>query len=198
MLDVEGEARWLLRGIDGVPGARALAKKHLGEDAVRVVPRHALPVPAALAKVNGQLRIYLRSGMTRADERWNICHELAEWHLGELGYDEPDVEEVAETLAAALVAPREPFRRIALASRDLPQLAEAFTTTQTAVALRLAEARCVEAAAVVRPGLVRVRAPDGFVLPDERGLRRAAREGHAQLERHVLTDDRRRVALVAA
>lgn len=197
-VDVEGEGTWLLRGLGDAPGARDLVRQHLGADAIRVVPRHALPAPAAFARVLGVPRIYVRAGASKVELRWNLCHELAEWHLGEIGYRGEDVELVAEALTATLVAPRPAFLRTARIGRSLPSLAAAFVATETACALRLAETRCVDAAAVVRPGLVRVRALDGFVLPDERGLRRAARDGHEQLERHVLTDDRRRVALIAA
>lgn len=196
-IDVECEAGWLLRGFDDAPGARALAKKH--GLPVRTVPRHALPTLAGCWVHLGQPTIFLRAGQSREEERWSICHEVAERHLKLLAYDGEDVELVAQSIAAALVAPRDVFRRkVRGVGHDLPKLAEAFATTQTAVALRLAEARCVEASAVVRPGLVRVRTADAFVMPNECDLRKAAAAGYPGLERHVLTDAKRRVALVAA
>lgn len=199
-IDVECEAEWMLRPLGDVPSARRLAEHHLGPKSVMRVPRRILKeAPAATWPMLGRPTIFIREGLSDVEVRWNICHELAEWRLEAIGYTEPDVELVAEALAAALVAPRLSFRaHVSRLGHDLPKLAESFTTTQTAVALRLAEARCVEASAVVRPGLVRVRAPDGFVMPGESELRKAATTGREGLERHVLTDARRRVALVAA
>jgi hypothetical protein len=198
MIDVECEAGWLLRGIDGVPSARAFAKHH--GLPVRTVPRGALPAPGGCWMHLGEWTVFVRSGLSRIELRWTIIHEAVESHVMRvLRYQGPDVERVVEAITAAIVAPRDAFRRkVRSCGRDLSALATSFDTTQTAMALRLAEAHCVEATAVVRPGLVRVRVAESFVMPNERELRRAAAAGREGLERHVLTDDRRRVALVAA
>jgi hypothetical protein len=198
MIDVECKADFLLRPFDKVPGARALLERHLGPGCITVVTmkRHG---NAELVELHGRPHVCLRTKLTKVESRWALCHELAEWRLTQLDYREEDREAIAEGLTAALVTPRPAlFRAVQRRGRDLPALAETFITTQTSVALRLAEARCIEAAAVVRPGLVHVRAPDGFVLPSESELKRAAAGEPSQLERHVLTDARRRVALLAA
>lgn len=149
-------------------------------------------------KVHKKPLIMVRPKLPKLQLRWVLMHELGEWHLDELGYKEHDREQIAEALAAALVMPRQVLHRaVAKHGRCMVSLADAFTTSQTSVALRLGEARCVEASAVVRPGLVRVRAPDGYVMPEDR-LRAAAAGEPTELERHVLTDARRRVALLVA
>lgn len=197
MIDVECEGELLLAGLSSsVPGARAIAAHHFGPDPITVVPMRRC---TEVVELYGRPHICLPSKLTREQQRWEICHEVGEWHLDRLDYREQDREEIAEALAAVLVMPRRPLHRaIARHGRSLPQLADAFTTTQTSIALRLGEARCVEASAVVRPGLVRVRSPDGFVMPSERELVAVASGAPSPLERHVLTDARRRVALLVA
>jgi hypothetical protein len=198
VIDVECEADFLLRPFDKLVGARALLEHHLGPGCITVVPmkRHG---NAELVELHGRPHVCLRTKLSKTETRWALCHELAEWRLDQLDYREEDREAIAEALAAALVTPRPALiRAVQRKGRDLPALAEAFVATQTSVALRLAETRCVEAAAVVRPGLVHVRAPDGFCLPPEAELKRAAAGEPSPLERHVLTDARRRVALIAA
>lgn len=197
-IDVECEADFLLRDFPSVPGARALVSRHLGPDSITTLQR-VQGGDARLLPFRGRPHIFVRSRLSKVAHRWALLHELAEWHLDQIDYREEDREEIAEALAAALVTPRRALHvMMRRTGRDLPALAEQFTTTQTSVALRLAEARCIEAAAVIRPGLVRVRAPDGFVMPPEAELKRAADGAPSPLERHVLTDSRRRVALLVA
>lgn len=198
VIDVECEAAWLLRPFPGVaPGARALIAAHLGDDAVVVAPLKGRD--GDRCKHQKKTVIFVRPKLPKLQLRWVLIHELCEDHLDELDYREHDREEIAEALTAALVMPRLVLHReVARRGRCMVSLADAFKTTQTSVALRLGEARCVEASAVVRPGLVRVRSPEGFVMPAERELKAAADGAPSPLERHVLTDARRRVALLVA
>jgi hypothetical protein len=196
VIDVECEAEWLLRPFPGVaPGARALIAAHQG--AVVVAPLKGRD--GDHCRRNRKPVIMVRPKLPRLQLRWVLIHELCENHLDELDYREHDREEIAEAMTAAIVMPRRVLHRaVARHGRCMVSLADAFSTTQTSVALRLGEARCVEASAVVRPGLVRVRAPDGYVVPSERDLKAAADGAASPLERHVLTDARRRVALLVA
>jgi len=142
--------------------------------------------------------IALRRGLTPKTRTWCIAHEIAEDHLGVLDYRAPDVEQQANAIAAALLMPRLCFReQVRDWGQNLPELADQFATTETAVALRLAEVRAVDVCAVVTPATVYVRAPEEFVLPAPAELRRLARTGHPGLRKIAVTDDRRRVALIA-
>jgi Zn-dependent peptidase ImmA (M78 family) len=197
VLDVEGEARFLLRDFAGeAPGARALVKHHLEDDAIVVV--RLLTSDGEKFRQDDRTRIAIRPKLSPLRLRWTLMHELAEWHLDTIGYREEDREQAADALAAALIAPSDVFQRaVRRHGRDLAKLAHLFGSTQTSIAMRLAEVRSVEAVAVVRAKYLRVRAPDGFVLPTERELRRIARGEPSPLERHELTDERG-AALIAA
>jgi hypothetical protein len=191
---IEGEARFLLAGFHGVPGARQLARHHLGHARILVLPMKGRD--SELVSVYGKPTIVLRPKLDKVKQRERILHELAEWHLKRIGTHDEDVEDLAHALAAALAAPRDAFReRVRKQGRDLPQLAFDFTITESSVVLRLGETDCVEASALVTTTSVRVRARADFVLPD---LRKVAAEGHPLLERHVLTDARRRVGILVA
>jgi len=198
---VHGAAAAILRaaGHDegDVPLVRALAEALLGPGAVVRVPGHALRVPASIAIVQGRPRIYLRAGSDPVRERFLIAHELAEWALERDGYREPDIEDAADAIGAALVAPRRAF---AAALRDLGErydaLAATFLATESLVALRVGETQH-EPRALVTPQRVRARGPESWAWPDEHEIRRAARTGRPGLRRTKLTDDPRRVVLRA-
>ncbi len=198
LAEIEGEAAWLLRDFDlrRPPGARALVAHHLGEGAVLVL-RGMRGRDAQLITHHGRPTICVRPGLTKGSLRWALMHELAEWHLQQhVGYRAEDAEEIAELLTAALVVPRETYGR-ALRERgeQWEQLALDFGTSQTCVALRHGEVTD-EPLAVVAPLRVRVRGKE-WTWPDERSLRALAREQRPGLRRAPLTDDRRRVVLVA-
>jgi hypothetical protein len=209
--DIEGEAAWLLREFDRTPGARALVVHHLGEGAV-VTLSGMRGRDAQLITLHGRPTICVRPKLTREGLRWAVLHELAEWHLQRLGYRREDVEHVAEALTAALVVPRDAYRKAVRVHGDptadprtpradgepttWEQLAIDFSTTQTCIVLRHGEITD-EPLAVVAPATARVRGREWSWPADERALRRLAREGGPGLRRAVLTDDRRRVALLA-
>lgn len=145
-----------------------------------------------------QAEIAIRKGLPAAHVPWVVAHELGEFRLDELGYRSGDVEPLANAIAACILMPRVAFRRaVKTFGLDLPTLAIEHGVDQTATAIRLGEVGIVEAAVVVTPGGVYARAAEAFVLPSEPVLRQAALRGHPQLARHVLTDARRRVALLA-
>lgn len=176
------------------PHITELARALLGPAAIQRGPR---PVhgPAALIRVGDDWRIVLARSLPPLYAVFAVGHELAHWLLAQHGYDGNDEEAAADYLGAALLAPRRAF----LAARrvlgdDLPALAKAFSTTETGAALRLGEVLRVPVA-VVSPGLVRVRGPEGWNWPDEATVRGWARVRTAGLRKVRLTDDPRRVMI---
>lgn len=133
-----------------------------------------------------------------AQEPWVLAHELGELRLDEMGLHDEHVEAWANAIAACILMPRAAFKRaVREHGINIQALAVEHAVDQTATAIRLGEVGAVDAAVVVTPGRVYARAPGEFVLPPETALRKAALRGHPHLARHVLTDARRRVALLA-
>lgn len=164
---------------------------------VRRGPCLAAGGDAALIRLGGQPIIFVRRRLGPERFDFALAHEIAEWHLARLSYCEPDVEDVADALAAALVVPRDAYRA-ALRERGVAfgELARDFRATESCVALRLGEV-------TGRPLLLlapRVRARGAsFVWPSTAELRRIARTRRAEgLEVWGLGDDRRRIVLIAA
>ena len=90
-----------------------------------------------------------------------------------------------------------PEQRNALDLDARLELADVFRTTQSLVALRWGESTA-RPLALVRPGLVRVRNVREFAWPPDTVVQKWARvRPPTSLERTTLTDDRRRILLVA-
>lgn len=162
-----------------------------GLDALRFFPRGRAHPP----------EVALRRGLTPIRRAWCILHEIAEDHLERIGYREPDVELQANSIAACLQMPQRIFQLQARdVGHDLPDLATQFASTQTAVALRLAEVGEFEASVVVTPHKVYARGQEGFVMPSASELRAIARRGGGfpGLRKVAITDARGRAALFAA
>ena len=174
-----------------------LARRLLGADGVRLVPRLALQTDwAALIQINGHPCIAVRRDVPDAELGHTIARALAKWALRRAQL--LDANDICDYVAAALVAPAPAFRR-ALSSigPNLPELADVFRTTQSLVALRWGESTA-RPLALVRPGLVRVRNVREFAWPPDPVVWKWARvRPPVSLERTTLTDDRRRVLLVA-
>lgn len=92
-------------------GAVRVATAILGAACVRLVAPRAIPGKAALAWSPRGAAMYIRTGLTRREVNHAAAHELAEWILRISGYAGPDVEEVADRIAAALCVPRPAFER---------------------------------------------------------------------------------------
>lgn len=201
-MDVETEAR-ALRDRAGysehdAPGAVAIARR-LSIPIRRVDGRIIRGVDAERVKLHGRDEIFVRHGLTEPRLQWVVGHELGELRLAEIDYREPDIEQLADAFAAALLMPRAAFREAAVErGDDLAELALDFAVDQTATALRLAETRCAEAVVVVCPSRIYARGPEGFALPPERELRRGALAAMPGVRSVRLTDARRRTAYVAA
>lgn len=201
MHDAEGEARLLLEragyALDDVPGAGELVRAILGPGAVRRAPPSALRgAEGELVTMNGAPRIYVSSRLGPARQAFVILHELAHHALGAREHGGPELEQLCDGIAAALLCPRGAFRAaVCRHGLDWAQLALDFGTSCSVAALRYGEVMG-EPLALVAPRSVRVRGA-AWTWPDERGMRRLARHGGPGLARAVLPDDARRVVLVA-
>lgn len=200
--DIEGTAEAMYRaaGLDPREGASplALARGLLGPGAVRSYHAASLPGDGSLAWLEGKPRIYIRAKLPPVRRNFAVCHELAEWCLTLARYQEPDVEQIANALAAALLAPRQRFlRALREDGRSLPLLAQHLGTTESCAALRLGETTDLPLALVAPSRPVRLRGAE-FAWPDEDAIRRMA-SGRAApgLAKTKLRDDPRRVVLAA-
>lgn len=117
--------------------------------------------------------------------QWIVAHELGHWLLEDYGLDPRD-EDGANSIAAALLMPRESFRSSARHESTLRPLAKSFGVHETAAALRLAEAGIVEAAIVFTPERIYAKGANGRAPMFTRPMTRID-----------ITDDYGRVAWVA-
>lgn len=179
------------------PRLRPIVDALLGPDAACTSPL-TLPGEAALICVRGRWRLYVRPGLSQAALAFAVAHELAEWWLhARVGYTGPDIEDAANYLAAAIIAPRRAYRLARVVHRhDRPGIARAFRASETMIALREGEVM-QRPLAVVTPMIVRAR-PLDWIWPDDKALREMAHSSappHGGVRRARLTDDPRRVVL---
>lgn len=169
---------------DEPEGPATLARKWLGADAIVQAPS-TLPTPACTFFVHGKRRIAVKASVPAAYRRFFIAHELGHALLAKHGLD--DDERAADYLGAALMAPRP----VTLAyDGDWATLAADIGSTQTQAALRTAEVLGLPRA-VVTPGRVYLRGPEGFVWP----LARRQLERFPGVRKTPMTDDARRFVL---
>jgi len=191
--EIEGAADGLLRWAgDQAPGIVALAERLLGAGCVRAVHAGALPGVAAVARVGGNWRIYIRARASAEQQTFAIAHELAHWCLGETA-----TETECDALAAALVMPWRPYLA---AARSIGQswsvLAQRFVCTESAVALRWGEV-VHDPLVLIAPRVVRVRGAPWTWPHDERQLRGLAKASRENVSVSTLDGDHRRVLLIA-
>jgi hypothetical protein len=197
--DLEGSAEAIrqLAGVqDDLVSTPKIARRWLGPGSVELVPRYRMRTPARLARVGDEWRIFVREGLSPQEANFAVGHELGEHWLKREGYDGEDLEQAANYIGAALVAPRPTFvTAVRELGEDWTALSQRFVSTESLVVLRWGEIRC-EPLALVSPALVRVRGPESFVWPEEPTIRRWAngRPGPG-LRKARLADDRRRVVL---
>ena len=194
--DIEGTAQSLYRkaGLEpsDIVSPLTLVTSLLGPNTVRLVHAAALPGGAALARVGQEWRIYVRQFLPPQQKRFVLLHELAHWALGVTAE-----EATCDALAAALLLPRPAFLQVLRRQgHRLPALAEKFGTTESCVALRIAETTD-EPTALVTPRSVRVRGAE-FGWPTEGELRQIARGSTPGIRKAVLRDDPRRTLLKGA
>lgn len=124
------------------PGAVALASALLGAGCVlRVDPREVWGLGELVCE-EGTWRILVSRRASPTLAEFTVFHELWHWWIRELGlsFDWRIEEQICDAGAAALQAPRETFLD-ALHDHgdDLRELAEDFSASETAVALRIGE-----------------------------------------------------------
>jgi len=197
----EGIAAAILRdagqGDDEPVRLARLVIAHLGSRATEYLL--GLRHDAELTHIHDEWRIRVRHCLPLERRIFAIAHELAEWWLRVREcYAADDVEDVANYIAAAIVAPARAFQRAVVAlGHDLPALSDAFRVTETCAALRLGEVLHVPLA-VITPRCVRVRGPEAWVWPDEETLRQWAQGRWVpRLRRTKLTDSQGRIVLNA-
>lgn len=198
-LEAEAESLYRMAGLDpdSPPGPAVLARRILGPASVRHAPPQHLPGDGALARVRDSWRIYVRAGLTPERLGFAVAHELAEHHLARIGYRGSDIEERADRLGAAILAPRGAIRAaLAHCGDDVRALAHAFVSTQSWAAMRTAEVTGAPTA-LVSPAKVRVRGQLEFVWGSEQDVRALATKPRPGIHRARLTDDRRRTVLKA-
>jgi hypothetical protein len=179
--------------LNDTPGMFMLVRCILG--AAAIVTHTGLTTPGRF--LPKQRQIWLREGLSAVQAEFVLAHELAEFALHELGYQEPDKDQQCDAIAARLVCPRTAFQRaIRAVGDDLPQLANGFLTTQSVAALRLGETTG-RPVVLITERHVHARG-DAFEWGTVTQIRRAARVGVPGLERRDLTDAPRRVVLLAA
>jgi len=150
---------------------------------------------AVLARVGSVWRVYLRPRLPPERARFALAHELAEWWLRRTGYAGERVEDVANHLGAALVAPRSRVVRLVRARPTFAELASELEATESLAALRVGEVTG-EPLALVSPALVRVRG-EPWAWPPEDELRRARRGDVPRGLVKVSLEERGRVVLRA-
>jgi hypothetical protein len=159
--EAEGDARYLLRGFDTTiaPGARSIVRAHLGPEAIVEAP--GLPTEAMLSlDLEGRPVIFVRPRLPSQLFRWNVIHELVEWHVHVTGRMGEDQEDYVEMTTACMVVPRQALiRRVHQVGHDWGLLAVGFNTTETCVALRYFEVFGI-AGAVDAPTKIRARGPE--------------------------------------
>lgn len=195
--DLEGsaEAIYELAGYDrdDVDATTNVARK-LG---IRIVRVAHMTVLGSLSSFEDRPIIAIRAGMSREREGHVVGHELGHWILRREGHTETndEVERACDFIGAAVMMPRRVFASCARGhERDFRQLAFDFAASQTMAALRVGEVLGVPII-VVAPHAVRARGQVHGV--DEQSARGFAARGGPGISRIRLTDDRRRVALVA-
>lgn len=171
-----------------------LARLFLGPGCIE---RGRFSAPAVTFILNGRRRIAVRRGVPIEYAAFYVGHELGHAVLEEAGYRDDDLEQQCDLFAGALLAPRPAVVRLHRAfGFDLGAIADEVGSTETWAALRLGEVLRVPLA-VIAPLTTRVRGPDEWVWPEELTLRRWAQRPPPGLAKTKLTDDPRRVLLVA-
>ena len=151
---------WRTMGIVESPGARPLARRVFGAQAI--VLSHGLALTKVLPHA-GRLRVVVPAALDPATTHWQIGHAVADWLLRHEGLDEAGVLSIRSGLAAAIVLPREQIADYSDLSAE--EIAHALTLPVAATLLREAEVTRVPTALVVRGRYTRVRGDDAGRLP---------------------------------
>lgn len=178
--------------------ATRMAARLLGPDAVALDP--TMSSAAYLRRVEGGWQIVVNPNAQ--DLRFNVAHEIGEWALRTVAQFQgsPEARErAANRIAAALLAPAKVVRLATAMGERLPELADGFGLSQTAMVLRLAEVRGDERAVVTRTGNVILRTQGAFPWAEVPVVDVARGRRWAGLRKATLAGgiDHGRVALIA-
>ena len=129
---------------------------HLGQKlGVREVALEQLPGSGELHKTKTGYRIVCSTDQPVSRQRFTVAHELAHIILETSGRNAPrsgiEVERICDSLAAECLMPTSVFLRFLpdrIVAADISRLAEIFTTSRTATAIRCAELRSLTVFAV--------------------------------------------------
>lgn len=197
--DLEGcvDALYEIAGCesDEVLFPSSLAEQLFGDECIQRVPH--MIASGALGRAGEQHYIAVRASIRGSAFEHIVGHELGHWILRREGSTmrNTELELACDFIGAAIQTRRRPFARGARGrERDFKQLALDFQTSETLVALRVGEVLNIPIA-VIAP--LTVRARGSIEWPDEQRLRMIARRGYPGIARVRLTDDSRRVALIA-
>jgi hypothetical protein len=166
--------------------ALKLARRIVGP--VMRLESNGLPSEVMLCCVHGQHRVYVRGEVSPLRLAWSLVHETAEFVLRRLDYREPDVEDVANRLAAALRAPQR-FAEQACRARGprWTQLALDFGSSESCAALRYGEVMGAPLALLTATKLARYRGNWFGECPSEEKLR--SRQPGPRIVKARLRDD---------
>lgn len=168
--DLEQLAGWIRRlaavGDEEIEIAPVMAGRILGDRGI-VVDREQRGLGYLERNDRGEYTIRVRPHL---DLNFTIAHELGHWALREIARwhgSRPEEERAANRLAAAIIASPCALSRV---HRDhgerYDQIADAFSLSQTAIVLRLAEVLGDERAVVTRRGHVLLRSGGAYPWAD--------------------------------
>lgn len=173
--EIEGIAEETLKGarmrFSEQPDPVRLARRVVGS--VVQLPPNGLPRAAFLARFSGKMHVCIRGEFAPRALAWSLCHEVAEALLQRRSYRGPDVEAVADRLAAALRVPRGFAEKVCRARGPRwSQLALDFGATESCAALRYGEVTSAPMVLLSRDS-ARWRGDWFDELPSEAALREA-------------------------
>lgn len=174
--------------------AATLARAELGDNCiVRGVPLFG--ANAVTFWREGRRLIALRKNLPIPYALFHIFHELAHLIFEVEKYEADDLERACDYLGACLMVPRPAAGKLySVFGSDFSAIAEATKTTETMIALRLAEVRGT-ARVVLTPRKVYDRLPEEWVHPPDSILRELERAKMPGLTKTRLRDDRKRIVL---
>lgn len=178
------------------PDMVKLARQVVGP--VIQLPARGLPRAAFLARYGGRQHVCIRGEFAPSALAWCLAHEVSEAILERRLYRAPDVEQVANRLAACFLAPRGFAEGVIERGRSRglrwTQLALDFGTSESCAVLRYGEVTG-HGVALVSPKDTRYRG-NWFVLPEERDIRSPGPV--AGLKKALLRDNPSRMVVVSA
>ena len=179
-------------------GSVALAVALFGDRCISLAEPRELPGRSALVWPEGVPVIHLRRGLSSRQVNHAVAHELGEWLLRIWSFHGPQAEDLSCRIGAALCVPREAFHLAhGQHGGHLPKLSQAFTVSQSLMALRVCE--CLgHPTALITPHRVRTRGGQWPWPSTDQGWRSlVARAETAGLTQHRIRDARNRVVLRA-